>query len=497
MSTLKTNRISPVKWIFVGLLFVCTGVEAQIKLPKVLSSNMVLQRSAQVNLWGWSNKNEKVTITGSWLDESVRTKADKSGKWIVSIPTTDSKDPQSIRISDSSSEIALSNVVFGEVWLCSGQSNMERTLKGTRGEPILHSSQTIAHSTNPNLRLFTIERNYAQTPEDDLGAVQSWSEANPSTVADFSAVAYHFGSQLQEILGVPVGLIYSSWGGSDIVAWMGEDELRNHFSFDLNDYEIKEDWDARKVPTVLFNSMIYPIKHFSIKGAIWYQGESNRNNPAAYRKLLPAMVANWRSLWKQGDFPFYYVQIAPFDYRKTDAYKAPDNSAFLREAQFLALKEIPNSGIAITMDIGKEDNIHPPFKKEVGDRLLYQALNKTYDFKAVDADGPTYKSMEIKQDSLILSFDHAENGMYAPSELANFEIAGSDRIFYPATAKFIERKSKIILKSDQVPNPKAGRYGWNNWVQGSLFDSSLLPASSFRTDDWEDATKALLNKEAE
>ena len=211
--------------------------------------------------------------------------------------------------------------------------------------------------------------------------------------------------------------------------------------------------------------------------------------PNDYKKYLPAMVKDWRTRWGIGDFPFYYVQIAPFLYGNNDVFQTNDNTAFIREAQLQCLDLIPNSGIAITMDIGDEKSIHPPKKKEVADRLLFNALNQTYGYKTVDCKGPIYKSLEKKNGGLVLSFNNAEKGLYAYDEVTGFEIAGADKVFYPATAKIVNRR-KVLVKSDKVTNPVAVRYAWRNWINGTLYDTNLLPASSFRTDNWTDATKA-------
>ena len=247
---------------------------------------------------------------------------------------------------------------------------------------------------------------------------------------------------------------------------------------------------ARKFAQVVYNAMIHPLIPYTIKGALWYQGESNRNEPDAYTKLFPAMVQDWRTRWGIGDFPFYYVQIAPFWYSNNDAFSTPKNSAFIRESQLKCADLIPNSGIAITMDIGEEFFIHPPKKKEVADRLFYNALSQTYGFKGVDGKSPVYESLEIKETEIVLTFKNAETGLYAYDGLTGFEIAGEDKVFYPATAKITGGK-KVLVKSEKVTVPIAVRYAWKNWIKGTLYDTNLLPASSFRTDDWEESSQKL------
>ncbi len=234
--------------------------------------------------------------------------------------------------------------------------------------------------------------------------------------------------------------------------------------------------------------MINPLVPYNIKGILWYQGEANRKEPENYKKLFPAMVHDWRTRWGIGNFPFYFVQIAPYQYRNNENYHSEGNSAFIREAQLKCLNLIPNSGIAITIDIGDKNCIHPPKKKEVADRLLFNALNQTYGYKTVDYASPIYDSLEFNDGGIIVHFKNAETGLFAYEELEDFEIAGEDKVFYPAEAKIVKRKD-VFVKSDLVANPVAVRYAWNNWVVGTLFDTNLLPASSFRTDEWDDATQ--------
>jgi len=235
--------------------------------------------------------------------------------------------------------------------------------------------------------------------------------------------------------------------------------------------------------------MINPLIPYTIKGALWYQGESNRMEPENYKKLFPAMVKDWRTRWGIGDFPFYYVQIAPFMYGDNEVFQTAGNSAFIRETQLQCLDLIPNSGMAVTMDIGDDYCIHPPKKMEVADRLLFNALNQTYGIKNVDGASPVFDSQEAKEGGLVLKFKNAETGLFAYDQLEGFEIAGEDKVFYPAEAQIVNRK-ELLVKSDKVPNPVAVRYAWRNWIVGTLYDANFLPASSFRTDNWEEATRA-------
>ena len=462
---------------------------AKVKLPAIVSSNMVLQRNTTVKLWGWADANEKITIKTSWLKASITIQADADGNWMTDVKTTNSKDQQTITLKSITSNILLENILFGEVWLCSGQSNMEMPMKGYVGQPIYGSAQTIAKANNPHLRLFQVTRySGSKTPLKDVEKFSPWQQASPASVTDFSAVAYFYGSQLQEILDVPVGIIHSSWSGSCVEAWISPEVMSTFQKVDLKDVDISV--KPKEIPTVLYNSMINPLIPYTIKGMLWYQGESNRDEPEKYKKLFPAMVEDWRKRWNIGNFPIYYTQIAPFIYEGNNEYIEHKNTAFIREAQYLCLDLIPNSGIAITMDIGTKDYIHPPKKKEVADRLLYNALNQTYNFKTIEYAGPVFDSMEIKDAGLNIKFKNADNGVYAYNTLDGFEIAGNDKVFYPAKAKILDRKT-VLVSSDKVLTPVAVRYGWENWVLGTLFNTNLLPASSFRTDNWTDAKKSI------
>ncbi len=461
-------------------------MHAEVRLPAVVASNMVLQRNTTVGLWGWSDAKEKITIEVSWLKEKMNVTADNEGNWRIEVKTTDSKEPQTIKIKSSASDITLENVMLGEVWLCSGQSNMQQPVKGYEGQPVFGAAMAVAKSGNPDLRLFSVDRVGSKTPLKDIEKYTPWQQASPESVPDFSAIAYFFGEQLQEILDCPVGMIHTSWGGSSIQAWISNEAISPYQNVNLDKVDITK--DTNHTPTALFNSMIHPLIPYTIRGVLWYQGESNRTEPEKYKKLFPAMVKDWRTRWSIGNFPFYYVQIAPYIYDSNSEYQSVRNSAFIREAQLECLDLIPNSGMAVTLDIGDEYSIHPPKKKEVADRLLYDALNQTYGYKTVDGAAPVYDSSVLEDGGMILKFKNAETGLYAYDELKGFEIAGDDKVFYPANAKIVNRK-EVFVKSDSVPNPVAVRYAWHNWVVGTLFDTSLLPASSFRTDKWNDATQ--------
>lgn len=453
---------------------------AKIKLPAIIGDNMVLQQKANVNIWGEANKSTQITIHCSWNDKVYKTTSSNNGKWIQKIETPEAGGPYTITISDGE-EVKLSNILIGEVWICSGQSNMEMPVKGYRGQPIDGSQDIIAQANPDNqIRLITLKTNSSQTPLDDCIA-SSWMESTPKTVADFSATAYFFGQYLQKTLNVPVGLICTSWGGSKIESWIDKRTFENQFpeiSLDVlnkNPADIKRPKDEA---TLLYNAMIFPIEKYTMKGVIWYQGESNKDNPGQYKKLFPAMVKSWRNNWGQGEFPFYYVQIAPY----CDGSKNCDDlkAAHLRQVQLECMDIIPNSGMVVTADIGHPSCIHPPQKDIVGKRLSFWALAKTYNREGTPYCGPIYKSMVINNGKAILEFHYSELGMTSyDQEIIGFEMAGSDNVFHPAKAKLIDNKTKIELESEGISNPVYIRFGYKNYSPLNLYSNLGLPASPF------------------
>lgn len=460
-------------------LFCSSALHAKITLPAVLADNMVLQQNTQVNLWGKASPDKKVIITPAWSKKSFETKADHEGNWKTSIPTPLAGGPWEITISDGSA-VTLKNILVGEVWLCSGQSNMEMPMRGFPSQPI-EGSMDILTKADPKtpIRSFTVKRKIATIPENDCTG--EWSLHTPQGVAETSATAYFFARYLQETLNVPVGIIIASWGGTKIEPWMTPDELRNFPHTDLSHLGSKTGTDNHQAGSVLYNGMLMPVSNHTIKGAIWYQGESNKDNAPLYEQLLPAFVKGLRATWKQGDFPFYYTQIAPYVYDGPNAV----SSALLREAQLKCMNTIPNSGMAVTMDIGDPRCIHPRKKKEVGERLAYWALAKDYNKPLLAYQGPSFKEMSVENGKAIMLFDHIPYGIDAVGvNLESFEIAGEDKKFYPAKARWDHLKRKLEVSSDSVATPAAVRYGFKNCPAASVFNTFGLPASSFRTDNW-------------
>ncbi len=456
------------------------SVSAKVVLPHIFTDNMVLQQQTEANIWGQADANTTVVITPSWEGvAAVAVKADKDGNWKASVPTPAAGGPYTITISDGE-ELVLSNVLIGEVWLCSGQSNMYMRMKGYENQPVEGAADIIISSTpDTPIRMCTLSLVASLTPQDDC-EMTPWMENTPEAVADASATAYCFARYVQKVLNVPVGLIIASWGGSAMEAWMDKETISSSFpEFDLSYLDGEEMPDDRNHrPGLLYNGMLHPIIPFTIKGMIWYQGEQNRFNPYQYLRLQPAFVKMLREQFEVGDFPFYYVQIAPY------RYGDDLNSAFLRESQMKALELIPNSGMAVTLDAGDYGCIHPAKKQVVGQRLALLALEDTYGMKGVESHAPLYKSWEVEDGKINVYFEVGPMGL-APlgHELDGFEVAGEDRVFHPATAMIV-KGDKVEVVCDEVAEPAAVRYCFHDCVTGTLFNNFGIPASSFRTDEW-------------
>lgn len=455
-------------------------LQAKLQLPWFFSDNMVLQQQSSPSIWGWTNTKSQVTVITSWNNKKYTAMPDAKGAWKIQIQTPKAGGPYHITISDGV-PVKIKNILIGEVWICSGQSNMEMPMKGFKNQPIYHSNDFIFNSDNDHIRLFTVPRLAKATPMDTC-LKTNWLSANPKNVSDFSAIGYFFGKYLYDKLKVPIGLINISYGGKPIEAFMDAGSLATH---NIKPPHPNASDVSPSQPTVLYNGMIHPAIGYGIKGFIWYQGEGNAGNPTLYELLLPDFVKMLRNQFGYGQFPFYYVQIAPYDYNKN---KKPGdellNSAYLRDAQRKSLNTISNSGMAVTMDIGDSIYIHPRDKQTIGKRLALMALAKTYAYDGFQSESPLYESVTFKKGSATVKFKNAENGLTTYGmPLVNFEIAGSDKTFYPATATI--NAEGVIVKSDHVKNPVAVRYAFKDFTVGELFNTEGFPASSFRTDDWE------------
>ncbi len=484
------------------------GLRAEVKLPAVFSDHMVLQQGTSVAVWGWAEEGEQVVV--QYRDQVVETRA-KNGKWQVKLaPMKASTRPFSLRVL-ASNRIELKNVVVGEVWVASGQSNMQWALRQSA-----NWEAAAAASANPNLRLFYVPRVKAPQPVADIqgqynNARPAWTVASPETTPDFSAVAYFFGRDLQKALGVPVGIIHTSWGGSPAEVWISEPVLAGNPAYKkdildaypvaMKNYETakarfpevlaKAKADGAKTlpqaprepwrPTELYNSMIHPLIPFAIKGAIWYQGESNAGRAWQYRTLFADMIKNWRQDWGLGSFTFLTVQLAPFT--KILPEPADSNWAELREAQIVASRNVGNAGTVVITDVGEENDIHPKQKEPVGARLALQARKLAYG-EAILASGPTYRSVSFSGGKATVTFTDVGQGLEARGgDLKGFSICGADGKFVWADAKIVG-KDKVELSSGAVKQPTAVRFGWANFPVVNLWNKDGLPAHPFRTDSF-------------
>ncbi len=516
-----TRLMRPGLWAGICLIS-CAVCHAEVTLPKVFGDHMVLQRGKPIPVWGWAALDEKVTVTLN--DETIALYPNSGGAWSVSFPEMAAGGPYTLTV-EGQNKIALKDILIGDVWLCSGQSNMEWRL--------LHSKDggaEVAAANHPQLRVLTVANRAAMEPRDDFEA--EWTVCRPRAAIDYSAVAYYFGRELQRDLNVPIGLIHSSWGGSRAEPWISgttnaakdskafralEDTWASDFSSHGEEiatyYDVMGDWleDAYfamnygkslpayaeppktkqsvgvfpGAPRLTYNAMIAPLRQLPLSGIIWYQGESNASRAWEYRDLFPTLIQDWREALGQPDLPFLFVQLANFMKRED----APMESewAELREAQSYALN-LPNTGMAVIIDIGDADNIHPKNKEDVGKRLALAAMSIAYG-SDIAFSGPVYVESKRKKNVLVLSFDHVGSGLMTRDNapLTGFAIAGDDGTWVWAEAEI--KGKRVRVWSDAIDKPVAARYGWANNPDCNLYNSDGLPASPFRTDDWPVSTQ--------
>ncbi len=432
------------------LSILASGAFADVKVPSVIGSHMVLQRDRLLPIWGTADPGEEVTV--QFGEKSEKTKADQAGKWKVTLPAMKANDTAQKLTISGKNKIELNDILIGEVWVGSGQSNMEMSLGSSHD-----AKEAIPAANQPNIRLFQVPRVAPAKPADDVKA--AWAVCTPKTVGGFSGVLYHFGLRLQKELGVPVGLINSSWGGSPIEPWTVEG----------------------KASGGMYNGMIAPLQPFAIRGVTWYQGESNMGSGMKYRDKMESLIKGWRKTWGQ-DLPFYFVQIAPYS-----GYGAGTLPS-LWEAQTAALK-IPGTGMAVTTDIvHKIGDIHPTNKKDVGNRLALWALAKDYGKKDLVYSGPLYKTLKTEGSKVRLSFAHVGGGLKSRDgkPLTEFEVAGEDGKFVPAEAAI--DGDAVVVQAKGVETPTQVRFGWRNIANPNLMNKEGLPASPFRTHDWQGGT---------
>ncbi len=494
-------------FFFIALSLTC-GSSSAVELNSLFSDNAVLQQNKPLPIWGMGKDGEKITVK---LGEHTATASVSGGKWSVRLDSLSAGGPYTLTVTGDNT-LTVTNVLIGEVWVCSGQSNMERQL-GLRGgqKPLENWEQEVATANYPQIRMFFVHRDKSQTPLAD--ARGQWVVCSPATSKDFSAVGYFFARALQADLKVPVGMIFTSVGGTAVELWTSPEALASvpagtallrkneqdlrQFTEKLAKFKAEESALLKEFtnelaaataagkpaprkpsapadpsgnrPGCLFNGMVAPLMPYAIRGTIWYQGESNGGRGQQYRELFPLMIQNWRSRWQQGDFPFCFVQLA--------TYRACD--PMIREAQFLTLSRMPNTAMAVTTDVGDANDIHPTRKRPVGERLSLAARAVAYGEK-IEFSGPLFDSSEIKDGKVILHFSHAKGLTAKGGTLTGFVIAGADQKFVPAKA--VIAGETVAVSSPAVPSPVAARYNWASVAEGNLYNAADLPASPFRTD---------------
>jgi sialate O-acetylesterase len=452
---------------FVFFLLISSTMMANVTLPNIFGDNMVLQRNAEVKIWGWASPKEEIKLTASWNNQEYKVVANNQAQWELKIKTPEAGGPFTISIKGYN-EVVLKNILIGEVWVCAGQSNME--MSASWG--IDNGEEEMKNATNPNIRFFTVPKLTATTPQNNL--LGNWVESTPETMKNFSAIGYFFAKRLREDLkNVPIGLISSNWGGTPAEIWMPEEVVQNDPVLLENAKKLNEQEYGPRQPGRAYNAMIYPITGFKIAGTLWYQGESNVGS-LVYDKTLSALITSWRKVW-QDEFPFYFVQIAP--------YKTGSNNfsnVTVRNSQRKILKEVPKTGMVLTSDISDTIDIHPKNKKDVGIRLANLALAETYKVNSNLVNGPLFKNIQIEKNKAIVSFDFAD-GLHFKNKTSNqFELAGADSNYYPAEATI--KNNQVILSSKKVTNPMKVRFAWGNTIQPDLFNKANLPASCFITE---------------
>lgn len=464
-----------IKTIFLALCYsaVTNGqTSTPIHLPAIFSDHMVLQQKSTVSIWGWGEASTTVKLVGSWMpNDTISTSVDDCGRWRTKIPTCGHGGPYTLQISTDNrkeNKIILKDILLGEVWLCSGQSNME----WSPNNGIHNRQEEIDNANHSHIRFFSLSKQGSKSPQEDCYA--QWEQCTPEIMQKRSAIAYFFGKRLQQKLNVPIGLIVSAWGGTPAEVWTPKDTVINNKV--IAEAVINKPYPWWPVtPGVLYNSMIHPLMPYDIAGAIWYQGESNRDNPSSYNLLMEKMIASWRKGFGK-NFPFYMVQIAPYNYHSTN-----NGPALIREAQEQVAHRVDNVGLITTTDIGDPDNIHPAQKAEAGFRLANLVLGRTYKALKKGYETPFFTQMTIEKGKAILSFSHTEKKLVCPDKkIRGVTIAGNDGNFVPANARI--KENRLIVSSPKIKQPIAVRYCFDDATVGNLFNAEGLPVAPFRTD---------------
>ena len=465
--------------VFAGILIILVlpkHLSAQVTVSGMFTSNMVLQQNSEVSIWGWASPGDTIAVRGSWNNKTVNAATDSNKKWILKLITPAAKtDGTSYTVTiKGKNTIILNNVLIGEVWLLSGQSNMEMPLEGWAGATVEGGAQAIASASYPNIRLLIVGNKSSSTPLANIEpnwTTGTWTACSPTSVRTFSAAGYFFGKEVFDKLNIPIGLVESDWGGSSCETWANPASLQN-----VADYKNKGPWTSLKVddnqtPTVLYNGMIAPLIPFTFAGVLWYQGETNVGRAAQLSELFPAMIEGWRSDFQRIDLPFYYVQLCPYGYGGA----LPETWEAQAYAQLLK-----NTGMVGTLDVGDMTNIHPARKEQVGHRLALWALAKNYSFTDMVFSGPQYKSMVVEGTKIRISFKSVGSGLKVDNNsTGQFEIAGDNMVFSPAKT-FIDGDA-LLVWNDNIPSPKHVRYAWADAATASLYNNEGLPATPFRT----------------
>lgn len=453
-----------IKSFFTLCLLVLAQLSWAVSLPAVFSDNMVLQQNSEMIIWGWGKPMEKISISTPWDGNTLNTEATNQGTWSVFVKTPKgSMTPYNLSIKGYN-EIVLKNVLIGEIWLCSGQSNME----WSANMGINSAQDEVKQAKYPNIRFFSVIHRTATAPQIDLEG--EWAECSPESMQNFSAVAYFFARKLQAELKVPIGMINSSWGGTPAECWMPSEAFEGNELISTAAAKLEPvRWGPTEIARI-YNAMIEPLTKFKIAGALWYQGESNVSTAYAYKETMTALISSWRKKWGQ-EFPFYYCQIAPYRYGN------PAEGAALRDAQRRTLS-VPNTGMVVTSDIGDTSDIHPRNKQDVGLRLANLALVKHYKTSNAVVAGPLYLNSRARAGQMLVYFANAEGLNVKGDKITHFELAGEDGIFYPAEAT-ISKDNIIMVQSEKVTRPTMVRYAWGNTATPNLFNGAGLPASCF------------------
>jgi sialate O-acetylesterase len=514
----KRFRSSIVGWMFFATVGACQ-VSAEVRLPQIISDHAVLQRQVPIHIWGWATSEERVSVTLHSQSRSVN--ANSYGEWSVWLQPEEAGGPYTLTVNGtgpSSHPLIFSDILIGDVWLASGQSNMEMPLRGFPGSAVVKNADTeIAAANQPQIRLLRVEHKVSDTPVNDIGS--HWTLCTPQTASEFSAVAYFFGREVSNSEHVPIGLIDSTWGGTPIESWMSLDVLSSDASLmpafatrarfadeqtrleQVEAAEKREDEAALQahqpkpkhpwhplegswLPAGLYNGMIAPLTPYSLKGFLWYQGETNSAPERApiYARLFPAMIADWRTQWRQGNLPFLYVQISSF-------HSDGEIWGVIRDAQRRTLA-VANTAMAVSLDVGDPANVHPPDKQTVGARLVLAANGMVYRHASSYA-GPLFRQATVETEGMRVWFDNASGGLHvgglsstgvssSNSFQSAFELAGDDHRFYPAHA--VVQGETVLVTSPAVPDPRYVRYAWDNESRGGLYNQSELPAATFTSE---------------